>query len=202
MIGIAAEEAMMSATGGVNAHRGAIFSLGLLCAAEGWRRYAPSTAEGRALSVRHLWGDAILAVPRSRSSNGGVAAARHGVGGARWEAGTGFPSIRTIALPALREAATLRPGDEAAPRVACFLALLAAVDDTNLLHRGGREGLVFAQDSARRFLDAGSITMPDWQDRAADVHHAFIDRHLSSGGCADLLAAALALEALTVGDLR
>ena len=55
-IGLNAEAEMMAATGGVNAHRGAIFSLGLICAAEGAGGYALGTGEKRARAVGALWG--------------------------------------------------------------------------------------------------------------------------------------------------
>jgi triphosphoribosyl-dephospho-CoA synthase len=66
--------------------------------------------------------------------------------------------------------------------------LVAAVEDTNLLHRGGAEGLRFAQDTAQEFLDQGGIGQAEWRRRAEAVHHAFIKRNLSPGGAADLLA--------------
>jgi len=70
---------------------------------------------------------------------------------------------------------------------ACF-ALIAALEDTNLLHRGGREGLAFAQRTAREFLDAGGVGQPDWRARSLAIHREFVARRLSPGGAADLLA--------------
>ncbi len=71
------------------------------------------------------------------------------------------------------------------------MALIASVEDTNLLHRGGAEGLAFAQAQAATFLRESGVAHPDWQVRAASIHQAFTARNLSPGGCADLLAVAL-----------
>ena len=108
-IGRNAEAAMMAATGGVNAHRGAIFSLGLICAAEGARGYAPGFGKERARTVGTLWGGAIRGEPASTATHGGVAARRFGVGGAREEAASGFPTLCAVGLPALREGRRLQP---------------------------------------------------------------------------------------------
>lgn len=193
-IGLRAEAAMMAATGGVNAHRGAIFSLGLICAAAGTVGDVRCSAEMRAEAVARLWGAPIANVPASPTSHGGRAARRYGVGGASTEAAAGFPTIRATGLPALRRARA--NDDPAAARVGCFFALLAVVDDTNLLHRGGPDGLRAAQAAATAFLAAGGIAAPDWRDRAVAIHHAFVAARLSPGGCADLLATTLFLDAL------
>ena len=198
-IGLAAEAAMMVATAGVNAHRGAIFSLGLICAAEGAREYAPGPTLARARTVAAMWGAPILQRPASPSSHGGVAALRFGVGGAREEAAAGFPVVCAAGLPALREGRRLRPQDAEAARVHCFFALMAQADDTNLLHRGGSEGLRFAKDAAMRFLRAGGAGAPMWRDEATRIHRAFVARDLSPGGSADLLATTLFLDALGSG---
>ncbi|MBU6418373.1 MAG: triphosphoribosyl-dephospho-CoA synthase MdcB [Proteobacteria bacterium] len=194
-IGLAAEAAMLCCTGGVNTHRGAIFGLGLLCAATGWRAARRDPAALGQIVARH-WGTAILAGPRVATSHGTLAQARYGTGGARVEAATGYPSLYDTALPALRHARAVVSEDENAARVQCCMALIAEVDDTNLLHRGGQAGLNFARVAARRFLNAGGVGAHDWQSRASDMHHAFIDRRLSPGGCADLLGMALFLDIL------
>lgn len=195
-IGLRAEAAMMRATSGINAHRGAIFSLGLICAAAGAIGDAPGSAEARADVVRSLWGDAIADAPASPVSHGGRAARRYGVGGASAEAAAGFPTIRSVGLPALRHGRTVAPDETEAARVQCFFALLAVVDDTNLLHRGGADGLADARAAAADFLAAGGVAAPGWRNRAVAIHQAFVAARLSPGGCADLLAATLLLDAL------
>lgn len=198
-IGIAAERAMLSATGGVNTHRGAIFGLGLLCAAAGasWSgRGAIWRPAWLGEVVRRRWGGSILRGPIPLRSHGTDAWRRFGAGGARAQAACGFPHALEVALPALRLARTTQTDDPQAARVQAFFALLAEMEDTNLLHRGGAEGLSFAQQAAKDFLGRGGIAQDDWREEAANVHHAFVARRLSPGGCADLLAISLFLDAL------
>jgi len=190
IIGIAAEAAMFKATADINTHRGAIFGLGLLCAAAG-ARVAFSLKQTLGELVNARWGEAILAGPIPLHSHGAMAARRYGVGGARLEASNGSPSVYTIALPALHLGRCLAPNDEEAARVQACITLIAHVADTNILHRGGPAGLAFAQTQAQTFLSTGGVGQRDWRARAASLHRAFVERNLSPGGCADLLAMAL-----------
>ncbi|MEG8046268.1 triphosphoribosyl-dephospho-CoA synthase [Sphingomonas aerolata] len=179
-IGIAAEAAMMVATGGVNTHRGAIFGMGLLCAAAGFRaRYGIAAPLGTI--VAQHWGAEILRGPVALHSHGTTVARRHAAGGARAEAAAGFPALYATALPALATARRLRPDDRNAQAVQVLMTLIVGVEDTNLLYRGGPSGLAFAQAEARAFLAAGGIAAADWRARAIAVHHRFVARRLSPG---------------------
>src|SRR6185295_13746821 len=100
-----------------------------------------------------------------------------------------------IGLPALRRAACAVPNDAEAARVEACFALISAVEDTNLLHRGGLDGLRFARRATRIFLDQGGVRRPGWRARARSVHKDFIARRLSPGGSADLLAMTLFVDA-------
>jgi len=200
-IGLRAEAAMLSATGGVNTHRGAIFGLGLLCAAAG--SVAGVTADGAVVAHAHLgaivarrWGNDIRRGPIPLFSHGSAVLRQYG---ARGEAEEGFPSVYEIGLPALRLGRVLAPGIPAAPRVQVCFALIAAVRDSNLLHRGGARGASYAAQAASRFLSQGGVGAPDWRRRAAAVHGDFVVRNLSPGGCADLLAMTLLVDALESG---
>jgi triphosphoribosyl-dephospho-CoA synthase len=201
-IGLEAERAMLAATGGVNTHRGAIFSLGLLCAAAGatWSETRRSQSHWRAkalgATVRRRWGHAIMSGPIPLHSHGTNALLKFGAGGARAQAAAGFPHAIEVGLPALRLGRRLAPKDPEAARIQGFFAILASMEDTNLLHRGGAVGLRYAQEAAIRFLEQGGVEQADWRERAVAVHRAFVVRRLSPGDCADLLAITLFLDAL------
>lgn len=190
--GIAAEARMLQATGGINTHRGAIFNLGLLCAAAG-----RLCAEGRAPTPNHLraalldgWGEALRRrCGRTGASNGQRAAQQFDLRSAGEEAARGMPVLFEVAVPALQaaRAAGLAPRDA---RLQTFFEIMAVLDDTNLAHRGGLAGLRDAQRLARAYLADGGVSQHGAIARAEAIHRHFVARRLSPGGTADLLAAA------------
>jgi len=196
IIGIEAEAAMMAATGGINTHRGAIFGLGLLAAAAG------AGASNLGLHVVQCWGRDILDGPIPLHSHGTKALRHYGAGGARAEAAAGFPGVYSIGLPALKRATHVRPFDPEAHQVHVLMTLMAHIEDTTLLHRGGMDGALWARAQAREFLEKGGIAPTDWRETVASVHHAFVERNLSPGGCADLLAMTLFVDEIQRSVLR
>lgn len=195
-LGIAAERRMLAATGGINTHRGAIFNLGLLCAAAGWLATDGEvpTAKAACALVSERWGRAILAggSDGGQPSHGCIVARRYGSGGARHEAANGFRAAIEIGLPVYRQILRLTADAEAAALQSLF-ALIADVEDTNLLWRGGPAGLAWARQAAAGFLRAGGVTGDGWRQAAAAIDREFVARRLSPGGSADLLGVTLFL---------
>lgn len=190
-LGRQGERAMLEATGGSNAHRGAIWVLGLLVAAlallgsEAAPREAAAAAAGLArLPDRHA--------PR-RPSNGARVCREFGVAGARGEARAGFPHVIEVGLPAL--AAARRGGaPESCARLDALLAIMSSLDDTCLLHRGGWAALHAARSGARRVLALGGSATAAGSAALLALDAELVSRNASPGGCADLLAACLFLD--------
>ena len=198
-LGIEAERAMMRATGGVNTHRGAIFTLGLLVASAA--RAGVSGVRPGADDIRRTlldaWGGDLQrhAEAADAASHGGRVRQTSGLGGVRDEASAGFPLVFDLALPHLREAADAGLAANAA-RVETIFVLMRAAADTNVLYRGGESAAAHVRASAENFLGAGGCRTSGWQSRAEAIHRDFTARNISPGGCADLLAAALFLDAV------
>jgi triphosphoribosyl-dephospho-CoA synthase len=189
-IGRAGERTMLAATGGVNTHRGALWSLGLLVAAA-----AICGPDAEARTIAAVAGDLARRPDRfapRETTHGVLAAARYGVGGARGEARAGFPHVLDVGLPALRGA--LRRG--LSPRTAAcdaLIAIVAELEDTCVLHRGGLGALRAAQRNARAVLAAGGTATAAGRRAFGVLEADLVARNASPGGSADLLAATLFL---------
>lgn len=193
--GLRAEEVMLRATRGVNTHKGAVFTMGLLCGAAG-RLWRPEGVWQEEALFREVSAMTARAMEEDLRRGGDTAGQRlyasRGVQGIRGEVSRGLPSVRQVGLPVFREC--LSEGmDRNDGGAVTLLHLIARVEDTNLLSRGGPEGAREAREKASALLERsprpsrGEIeTLDDW----------FISRNLSPGGCADLLAAVYFLQDL------
>lgn len=194
--GIEAEHAMFAATGGINTHKGAIFTLGLLAAALGVQSRAGGRPDVGSLGrvVMRCWGDAILRSARhAPPDTHGARVRRHlGLPGAREQAAAGFPVLFKHTLPAL-SFARQRLDDAPDAALHALIVSIATLDDTNLAHRGGVAGLRWAQAAAKRFVARGSVFAPGASQAVSTLCADFEARRLSPGGSADLLASALML---------
>jgi triphosphoribosyl-dephospho-CoA synthase len=192
-IGRAGEDAMQKVTRGVNTHRGAIWTLGLLVAGAAICR--PSTdADQIAQSASEIaqYGDRFAPV---HFSNGAYASRKFGVQGARGEASGGFPHVIEIGLPVLRaELDRGVPGPSA--RLNALMAIMADLDDTCLLHRGGTLALRTAKEGAKQVLACGGTSTPNGSSRLQELDRQLLQLNASPGGAADLLAATLFLDAI------
>ncbi|HIT69417.1 MAG TPA: citrate lyase holo-[acyl-carrier protein] synthase [Candidatus Aphodomonas merdavium] len=179
-LGRGAERAMCEASGGANTHKGAIFSLGLLCAARGYLRQTQEAFDTEQMR-REAAVMAEEACKRFAATHGGA------LFGARAEALSGFQTAE-VALEALSRARA-QGKDVNAAGVGALLRLLAAAEDTNLARRGGAQAPAQVRAEAARLLAQGG----DEIAAAQALDEAFIARNLSPGGCADLLAVAFFL---------
>lgn len=189
-LGRQAEQAMFQATNQINTHKGAIFAFGLVCCAIG-RLFGVSAqmdleqicqivakmTQGISLELQNY--------PDNQPLTAGVRIFReYGLTGARGEAEAGFPLVRKL-FPLWDS-----KRDPQHQGLILLTALMAENTDTNVIHRGGRVGLEFVQNEARKRLDSPEF-LQDQQACVASLNafdQACIERNLSAGGSADLLA--------------
>lgn len=201
--GLRAEEAMLQATGGVNTHKGAIYSLGILCAAFG--RIGAAGLDPTPEALCALCGEMARPsvertltriAPETASTAGEKLYALHGLRGVRGEVADGFPSVRSFGLPAFSAARAAGRSLNDAATIA-LIHLIAHAEDTVLIARAGIEAHARLQTELRRALalnpypDAAFLTALDRD---------FTARNLSPGGAADLLAVTLMLASLAESD--
>lgn len=182
--GIDAESAMLAATNGVNTHKGAIFTMGLLCAAAAMQ---PSDILGgcAAMAAGLVEADLGSVTEDSARTVGQRLYAQYGITGIRGQAENGFPAVKYAGLPVLKQglAKGLSLNDALC---ATLLHILCAIEDTNLIARGG---LSTAREVTAQVAAILEDTPFPSQEVLQALDRQFIQKNLSIGGSADLLAA-------------
>ena len=187
--GLEAEQTMLKATGGVNTHKGAIFSLGILCGAAAMvmpQQWEDITTLSRlsAAMVKGIVRKDYEYMDRP-VTHGEKLFARYGITGARGQAEAGFPAVFQVGLPVLEEG--LQKGLSFNDTLcATLLHIISTTWDTNLIKRGGMAACAQIQSVLQVLLRRSPYPS---QDILEDLDNAFIRQNLSPGGSADLLSA-------------
>ena len=185
-----AENQMLRATKGVNTHKGAIFSMGILCAAigacdpEDWASPKKILHTCAAMTQGLVSSDFSGLTRENAATIGQKLYLEYSITGVRGEMEAGLPVVADYGLPLLEQLLSQgKSPDEAGSAV--LLTIMAHMTDTNLIARSDVQTQKAAAERAREILSATPCP-PVSVLRQMDQD--FIRKNLSPGGSADLLA--------------
>jgi holo-ACP synthase/triphosphoribosyl-dephospho-CoA synthase len=196
-IGRDGDRQMLEATGGVNTQKGLLFLLGILSAAAAYclkqtqHVTAVQILDAAAMMThgiveRELVG--LTAQDTTKLTAGEKLYLEYGVTGIRGEIEAGIPSIRNCGLPVLTKALAqgLSLNDAL---VHTLMSLMTVVQDTTILHRHNLDTLQAVQEQAKGIVAQGGMLTEAGRAQIIALDKRFVDRNISPGGVADLLAA-------------
>jgi triphosphoribosyl-dephospho-CoA synthase len=196
-IGITGEEKMFSATNGVNTHKGLIFLMGIISAALGSlyieRDYKGniSTQEicDRVKEMTEGISDKELQGIKNKEklTYGEKLFLKYGVKGIRGEVESGFRTVLNFGLPVIR--GHLKEGKSCNDvLVHVLLNLMTKTEDSNVLGRHDMSVLNYVKHCAERALKLGGAFTKEGMQFIRMLDKDFIEKNISPGGAADLLA--------------
>ena len=184
-LGIEAEKTMLNATGGVNTHRGALFSMGLAVVAA-----CHVIAKGETSDLINRWSNTVASIaskmPGGNGTHGDTIRTEHQVMGAIDLARTGYSKLISNWLSFYRD----NRNDENV-NYKTLLLIMSELDDTNVIHRVGFDKAQQVKLDARHLLENFSI------EALEQMNESFITANISPGGAADMLSLTLFLSTLT-----
>lgn len=198
-IGMQAEQAMYENTNGVNTHKGLIFTMGILAAAAGnyYQQEHSFDAERilkkvSAMTTAPLEEEFQHIAEHEPVTHGEILFHEYGEKGIRGEAQKGFPIIEKIALPVLRSTRMMGM-DTNRSNIQVLLSIMAELNDTNVWSRGSYQEMQWLKEQAAEICRQGGVFFETGLRKTEELNRLCIDKNLSPGGAADLLAASLFL---------
>lgn len=196
-IGIEAEQEMFKATGGVNTHKGALFSIGLVAVALGSEAFCRITqADGcgtmayndlnskQIQSLSNSIASLARLFPDTSGTHGSKAKANNILKGALDNAREGYTQLFKAWLPFYID--RIAEGDNYAQHKT-LLRIMCDLDDTNIVYRTSMETMQKVKTEARQMLDA-SRNIVNFEAALQAMNTDYIHRNISPGGSADMLS--------------
>ena len=196
-IGIEAEREMFKATGGVNTHKGALFSIGLAAVALAGEAFSRITQAERcgtmayndvnSKQIQYLSNSiASLArlFPDTNGTHGSKAKANNILKGALDNAREGYTQLFKAWLPFYID--RIAEGDNYALHKT-LLRIMCDLDDTNIVYRTSMETMQEVKTEARQMLDT-SRNIVNFEAALQAMNTDYIHRNISPGGSADMLS--------------
>lgn len=196
-IGIEAEREMFKATGGVNTHKGALFSIGLAAVALGGEAFCRITQAERCgtmayndvnskqiQSLSNSIASLARLFPDTNGTHGSKAKANNILKGALDNAREGYTQLFKAWLPFYID--RIAEGDNYALHKT-LLRIMCDLDDTNIVYRTSIETMKEVKTEARQMLDA-SRNIVNFEAALQAMNTDYIHRNISPGGSADMLS--------------
>lgn len=196
-IGIEAEREMFKATGGVNTHKGALFSIGLatvalageafcrITQAEGCGTMAYNDVNSKQIqSLSNSIASLARLFPDTNGTHGSKAKANNILKGALDNAREGYTQLFKAWLPFYID--RIAEGDNYALHKT-LLRIMCDLDDTNIVYRTSMETMQEVKTEARQMLDT-SRNIVNFEAALQAMNTDYIHRNISPGGSADMLS--------------
>lgn len=200
-IGRLGERQMFHKTGGVNTHKGALFLLGICCAAGGKALLSGASFSSLQSIIQEMTEGLVERELNSRVwelenrvlSHGEILFLTHKVEGIRGEAERGLPVVFNISLAVYKENQDLSQNSRL---IQTLLAIMQFCEDTNILHRHSFEVLKEVQARAKQIISWGGMRTSSGIKAIREMDEDFRRCKISPGGSADLLAVTVFLDFL------
>lgn len=204
-VGIEAEKKMYQATGGANTHKGLIFSLGIISAAAGKYFFNKTEYQVSIEKICRIVSDMTKGIveqelagagKKDNLTHGESLYLQYGFEGIRGEVEKGFITVRRTAFPLFLKLIEEKRGGINDVLVQVLLHLMMVTEDSNVLARHDLNTLEYVRQKAAYALSLGGIYTAEGKAFIIEMDEDFIEKNISPGGCADLLAVTIMLYSL------
>lgn len=189
-IGKEAEKTMLHRTKGVNTHKGMIFLMFIVLSAV-TRALVQNKSFSEVQDIIREMTEGLVNKDfkelnlKPKLTYGEKIYIEYGIDGVRGEVERGIPTVFEVGLIEYSNSLNLNYNDRI---IQTLIAIMSSCDDTTILHRHPIQMLEYVKIQAINALNLGGMNTKEGKQAIIDMDKDFIEKRISPGGAADLVA--------------